>query len=170
MKNTRTFNQDGFTLVELVVGMFILGLITLLFMNLYLATNKTSESVQKSSLNIATAQNVATAINSDLRNARHLQISPDGNQLDLELSNGACVSWKYENGTLSERNDVELGDDWVERITDATQDESEAVFTEGIRKSVSYSLFFGNAENASELHGTIYPRALSLEDDDSVCF
>lgn len=105
-------SEDGLTLIELIVGTFIMGLVSLLVMNIYMTTNNTANTVQKSTSSIADSQNATVSLTRDVRNARAIKISEAGNRLDVEKIDGTCVSWVYKDGSLYWNETPEESEDW----------------------------------------------------------
>lgn len=164
-------DEEGFTLIEMVVAVVIFGMLTVLVFNLFSTSRTTTTNVQAGSTSIAEAQIATTQLAKKLRNATNAKVTDDGNRLDVENFDGTCTTWAYKDGILYYHDKGKadpFSQDWTKRITDVVSSTGDRFFTPVIG-GVSYSFKSGEAVGTKKIEGTVYMRIPSTSST-SVCF
>lgn len=163
----------GLTLIELVVGMFIMGLVSLLVFSIYIATGNTASSVQSASVSIADTQNTITALSNEVRNSDSFQITDEGRRLDITKTDGLCRAWVLHDGKLWENIDSEgyeeWDDSWFVRFEEVSVPNGAPLFVAAGTTGVHYSFYVGEGAGAMEMSGEVNSR-LNRDNDISPCF
>ena len=164
-------NDSGLTLVELVVSMFIFGLVSLLIFNVFQTTNSTAAAVQGGTTSVATAQIATQELTKEVRTSVIVRVSDTGKRLDIEKADGSCMAWHYLDGklyTYKGATKVDSSEDWFVRISGASLASGKTFFsTSGT--GVAFSFVLGEGAGKVELEGDPRPRVKS-DRNDSVCF
>lgn len=171
LSRLRKRDEEGFTLIEMVVGMFILGLISILIFNVFQTTNSTATAVQAGTTTVATSQTATRELTKEVRNAQALKVSTDGTRLDAERADGSCIAWVYSGNALYVKKSTSaatFATTWTKRITNANLMSGKKFFTP-VTGGVSYAFQLGNGVGDVALNGDGFMR-LAAERTTSVCF
>jgi len=117
----------GFTLVELIVYMALLGIVLTIATTLLLNATRTQSTVQGASVATSTGQLVLTSVKTAVRNSTGLQISDNGKLLIARVPDGdswVCQAWYYDaskggsvytttKASRSAINTASAGSDWT---------------------------------------------------------
>jgi len=169
----RKRSDDGITLMELVVGVFIMGLVSLLVFNIFIATSNTGNTVQTSQQSISETQIATSMLSKDVRNGVAFQVDNTGNRLDVESADGTCATWIYADGSLykhtSEAGNGELDPTtWFNSFSYASLGDATSFFTPLGDTGVRYEFQLGKDTGAISMSGDIYQRVIPK--DSSHCF
>jgi type II secretory pathway pseudopilin PulG len=160
------------TLIELIVGMTVFGMLSLVILNIFQATNDTAITVQKGSYGLATTQTATQTIAKEIRNARGFSVVSSGSRLDIEQADGTCITWVKNGPTLYTKS---AGTTYPYFATSWGKALEEASVVPGIPffaktgNSLTYTFKLGSGAGAVSVKGTSFVR-LPVDRTTSPCF
>lgn len=165
-------SEDGLTLIELTVGMFILGLVSIMIFNLFVATNETANTVQRGSISIADVQFAVNNLSQDVRNSDSFQVSEDGNRLDITTTDNECRAWVFRDGALYSNTGMdsyqEWNEEWFLRFASAEVANSRFFTPVGVT-GLRYDFTVGEGVGSFVMDAELHSR-LARDNDSSPCF
>lgn len=156
-------NEAGLTLIELIVGMAIMGLIGGLMFAVFQSTNTTATSVQGGTTAVAAVQTATLRLGKAIRNAVLIQVSADGTRLNVEKTDGTCASWVFNGNVLYSHYDTTapaFSTSWTQSVIGLSLP-SGGKFFNPLTSGASYTFQIGTGVGAVAETGSAFMRILS---------
>lgn len=158
-KKSPKLTSEGFTLMELIVAMGLLGLVLILLSQIFINSGKSQEAVQNATNTTMSSRNVIVALSDDVRNSVIME-TPSANQLRLQLFDGVCKSWQVTDGELKSQTFTKgvTNPGWITAIAGVSPPVAGAPYFATTGKKASYTLNYSTGGPEVELTGTLYSR------------
>lgn len=99
LKRMKKINKQGFSLVELVIAMGILGIFMPVVVGMMNSAITTRESAETITGNVMNSSAIVQLFNRDFEQATAMTIV-DENHIKMRTQDGTCIDWKIEDNAL----------------------------------------------------------------------
>lgn len=162
----RRASDDGLGLIELVVAIVVSGIILLAIASIFVNSWKTQEEVLSVSQSTNRGQLVGAMIERSVRNARFVDVSPDGRRLRVLTSLGGglkCQGFAVVGGAVNvSANSSTLPTTWPAWAPPISPTNSAPYFSQSVDGVVTYRLDLDTDSAPVRISGTVIPRSALL--------
>lgn len=111
IKNAQDINKQGFSLVELVIAMGILGIFMPVVVGMMNSAITTRESAETITGNVMNSSAIVQLFNRDFEQATAMTIV-DENHVKMRTQDGTCIDWKIkDNALLTAKSNTAIAED-----------------------------------------------------------
>lgn len=156
MLNRKIKNEEsGFSLIEIVIAMFVLGLIMPAVVQIGVGSIRTGNVASSNSKNILGAAGINSVLTNDIERASATKVEV-GNKLQFKSANGNCISWKIENNQLLRAEmagKISSNSNWI-AISENVKTPTEEIFKISPNGFISYKFDLGDSDSSLNISGS----------------
>lgn len=152
------------SIMELIIGMTLLGLISTLCAMIFISTVRTQTDVSNAALGSSAAQTFTGSLTKNVRTAKHFKVT-SSIRLDIRTANDRCMAYVVYNGKIYRKvSSSAVGNfaltGWVPVLSNVQRVGVADYFTNSTAVGVKYSISAGKGISHIDLVGIATPRVV----------